>query len=62
MASLDASAVVPYNSFTGLLETEDFSPLEPDIVEQKFYAAGIGTVLEIDADGVRNELVEIITE
>ena len=62
VASLDASAVVPYNSFTGLLETDDFSPLEPDIVEQKFYAAGIGTVLEIDADGVRNELAEIITE
>ena len=62
VAGLNASCVVPYGSFTGLLETRDFSPLEPDIVEQKFYAPGIGTVLEIDADGGRNELVAIITE
>jgi hypothetical protein len=62
VVALDASDAVPYGSFSGMLETNDFSPLEPDIVEQKFYAPGIGTVLEIDADGIRNELVDIITE
>ena len=60
VAGLNASVVVPYGSFTGLLATQDFSPLEPGIVEQKFYAPGIGTVLEIGADGGRNELVDII--
>jgi hypothetical protein len=62
VASLNASAVVPYGSFAGLLETEDFTPIEPDVVEQKFYASGVGTVLEIDAEGVRTELVSIVTE
>jgi hypothetical protein len=59
VAALDGTATVPVGSFTGLLETHDSSPLEPGVVEQKFFASGVGTVLEIDADGIRNELVSI---
>ena len=34
----------PYRSFRGALQTRDWSPLEPGVVEQKYYARGIGEV------------------
>ena len=43
---LDGSRTVPYGSFDDLLVTKDFTELEPDVVERKFYAPGIGVVLE----------------
>jgi hypothetical protein len=43
----DASARVPHGRFSGLLETEDFTRLEPKADEHKFYAKGIGVVLEV---------------
>jgi hypothetical protein len=43
---LDAERTVPYGSFDELLVTKDFTELEPDVVEHKFYARGIGVVLE----------------
>ena len=44
--SRDASATVPYGSFDHLLRTRDSTPLEPGVVENKFYARGVGSVLE----------------
>lgn len=40
------------------LVTKEFSPLEPDVVERKYYAPGIGVFLEVDlsTDGI-TELV-----
>ena len=59
--ALDAGAKVPYGRFDGCLQTENFTPLEPDALENKFYAPGVGLVLEIDVagDGTRNELVRV---
>lgn len=34
----------PYRSFRRALQTRDWSPLEPGVVEQKYYARGIGEV------------------
>jgi len=60
--ALDAQVTVPFGNFTMCLQTRDFTPLEPDANEHKFYAAGIGPVLEIDVDsGERLELVDVIT-
>jgi hypothetical protein len=56
--ALNKSVHVPYGHFTHCIETLDFSPLEPDTEEHKFYAPGIGLVLEIE-DDQRVELVEI---
>jgi len=46
------------------LVIRDFSPLEPEANEHKFYAPGVGLILEIDMEdgeeGGRLELVEII--
>jgi hypothetical protein len=43
----DATARVPYGPFSGLVETRDFTRLEPKADEHKFYAKGIGVVLEV---------------
>ena len=40
--ALDETASVPAGTFDGLLETEDTTPLEPGLVERKFYARGRG--------------------
>ncbi len=50
---------VPYGSFDGCLQTEDTTPLEPDLLEHKYYCRGVGPVLAVDvASGVgREELV-----
>ena len=40
--------------WTGLLETLDTTPLEPGLEEHKFYAEGLGLVLEEDEDRDRH--------
>jgi hypothetical protein len=58
--SLGASADVPFGEFDGCLQTHDFTRLEPDANEHKFYCPGVGLVLEESpGDGTRIELVEI---
>lgn len=58
--SLDEHVEVPYGTFDDVLMTKDYTPLEPDLVEHKFYAQGVGPVLtEIVSGGTgREELVE----
>jgi hypothetical protein len=55
--SRNASTTVPYGSFHQVLRTEDFTPLEPDVVENKFYARGVGSVLEKLVRGGRERVV-----
>jgi len=58
--SLGAAVTVPYGSFTGCRQTRDFTPISPDANEHKFYAAGVGLVLEADPDsGSRVELINV---
>jgi hypothetical protein len=54
-----AAETVPFRSFDGLLVTQDWTPLEPEVVEEKYYAKGVGLVLETTIRGGsdRNELV-----
>ncbi len=56
----EESVTVPYGSFnTDVLKTMDFTPLEPDVLEYKYYAPGIGVVLEKNPDtGERVELMK----
>ena len=49
--SLDERAEVPFGSFDNLLMTKDTTPLEPDILEHKFYAEGVGPVLVLGLSG-----------
>jgi hypothetical protein len=58
--ALDQTVCVPAGRFTGCVQTEDWTPIEPGKREHKFYAPGIGLVLEVNPDtGARTELVEI---
>ena len=56
---LDESLKVPYGSFDHALLTKEWTPLEPGVIDHKYYVRGIGTVLEKTAKGPveRNELV-----
>jgi hypothetical protein len=56
---LDVPVKVPYGSFGHALLTKEWTPLEPGVIDHKFYVRGIGTVLERTAKGPleRNELV-----
>lgn len=54
----DATATVPAGSFSGCVETKDFSALEPDVIENKFYCPNVGLVLTVDtSNGQREELL-----
>ena len=43
---LNETAVVPYGTLTGCVKTQEWTPLEPGSRAFKFYAPGIGTVME----------------
>jgi len=49
--SLDNAVTVPYGRVHHVLRTMEWSPLEPDVVDQKYYAQGIGIVKEIAVAG-----------
>jgi hypothetical protein len=58
--AVDEQAQVPAGHFKPVLMTEDFSPIEPNVSELKFYAGGSGqAVLAVDVSGgtEREELV-----
>jgi len=58
---LDGSATVPQGSYDHVLVTREWTPLEPNIAEHKYYAAGVGNVLEVAVKGPqeRLELVDV---
>jgi len=59
IVSLDAQAEVPFGHFQPALMTQDTNPLEPKVLEFKFYAKDIGPVLAVSVSGGsdREELV-----
>jgi hypothetical protein len=46
-----ASVTTPFAAYDDVLVTEDWTPLEPDVAERKFYARGIGLVMERQVRG-----------
>jgi hypothetical protein len=61
--SMKGSAKVPYGTFDHVLVTEEFTPLEPGVVERQYYVAGVGDIVEATVKGQpeRIELVDIKT-
>lgn len=60
---LDASVDVPYGTFTGCLQTYDYTRLDPEVNENKYYCLDVGVVLAIDLNtGEREELTAIVVE
>ncbi|MDQ4112985.1 MAG: hypothetical protein M3306_18110 [Actinomycetota bacterium] len=57
---LGQRATVPAGEYDDLMKTADTTPLEPDVLEHKFYARGVGLVLTIDREaGGREELLAV---
>ena len=61
--SLKEAVTVPYGTFTSCLKTADWTPIEPGNRAFKYYAEGIGVVLEVshNGGGERTELTEFST-
>jgi hypothetical protein len=61
--SLDDALTTSYGSFTDVLTTKEWSELEPEIVEHKSYAKGVGLILAVSVQGEseRSELIEVRT-
>ena len=49
--SLHASVNVPFVSSTRALKTKEWTPLEPGVIDTKYYVRGIGTVYEATVRG-----------
>jgi hypothetical protein len=64
VVSLSESVTVPYGFYTNCLQTKEWTPLEPGVTEHKYYAPGVGVVLEVTVEGgkERVELINITTE
>ena len=61
--NLNSRIVVPYGRFNNCLKSQETTPLEPDALEDKYYAPGVGNVLTVDlVTGERDELISITTE
>lgn len=55
----EESVSVPFGNYSSdVLKTGEFTPIDPDVSEFKFYAPGIGAVLELNPD--TNERLELI--
>ena len=54
--SLDESVEGPVDSWSGVLQTEDTTPLEPE-VEHKWYAEGVGAVQQETIKGEKEKVV-----
>ncbi|UKJ08520.1 hypothetical protein [Solitalea lacus] len=55
--SLSETVEVPFGNFNNCLKTLDTTPLDPSIREFKFYAPGVGSVLEVQG----KERLELIS-
>ena len=60
IVALGKRVEVPYGSFDEVLVTEDQTPLEPKVLERKYYAPGIGVVFEELVQG-GNEALELVS-
>ena len=60
VVSLSETANVAFGHFTHCLETTEWTPIEPGRRSHKFYAPGVGSVLEVATrqGGERVELID----
>ena len=56
---LNATVNLGIGSFSGCIQTEDFTPVEPDALEHKYYAPGIGFIFEFKPDD--GEMLELVS-
>lgn len=57
--ALDGTASVPFGEYSALLVVEEWNRLAPETVERKYYAIGVGTVMEEVTRG-GSEVVKLV--
>ena len=63
VTAIGLAITVPTGSYINCLQTEDFTPMDPEHIENKFYAPGVGSIREVNIQsGEFVELIEIIVE
>lgn len=60
IAAVGGSVSTPAGSFESVVTTNDWTPLEPDVVEAKDYAPGVGLVREVKLAGGDDEVTELV--
>jgi hypothetical protein len=60
IADLQASIKTPYVTTSDALKTEEFSLLEPDVLDNKYYVRGIGLVAERTVQG-GTDFLDLVT-
>ena len=60
--AVGGSETVPAGTFEDLVVIREWNPLDPDVVEDKYHAPGVGVVLEVKVEGGdgRVELIEFV--
>src|SRR5215210_7331176 len=58
--SLNGSVKVPYGKYDHVLVTEEFTTLEPGVVERQYYVAGVGDIVEATVKG-QPERIELVS-
>ncbi len=59
VVAVGGSVAVPAGRYDEVVTTEDSTPLEPELLEHKFYAPGVGVVMEEDVRG-GDEVVRLV--
>ncbi|HSS37070.1 MAG TPA: hypothetical protein VLR93_12420, partial [Patescibacteria group bacterium] len=54
---LNASVKVPFGAYSGVVQTKEWTPLEPGVLDHKYWVRGIGEVREVAVMGPTEELV-----
>ena len=64
IANLSGAITVPYGSYEDLIIIAEWNPLEPGVIEHKYFAKGIGLVAaeKVEGGSEREELVEILQD
>ncbi len=57
---VDGERTIGLGTYSDVVVTEDTTPLEPDLVEQKYYAPGVGLILEETESG-GTDRVELVS-
>ena len=61
--SVEAVFTVPFGTFEHCLQSEETTPLEPDLLEDKYFAPGVGNISTVDQNtNEQSVLVQIVTE
>jgi len=60
VARVGVSEAVPFGSYDDLTVIKEWSPLLASVVEEKYYAAGVGLILEVAVEG-GDERIELIS-